>query len=148
MSQLPGFRATALGVGTTWSLLALSMLVRGIPSAMAGYGVPEGLLGNAHYVDAMTWVFLHMLFIGLITVVVGVTSVDGRQQRAFSRLMLVAVTGYAILDMRSADWPLGTALYKGPGSLGPVVVGVIALVLWARLALIRMPPISRSDVAD
>lgn len=68
MTPLPGFRATAIGIGTTWSLLALSMLVRGIPAAMASYGVPEGTLASPHYVDAMTWVFLHMLFIGLIRV--------------------------------------------------------------------------------
>ena len=139
MPQLAGFRATALGIGATWSLLALSMLVRGIPTAMAQYAVPDVLLGSVHYVDAMTWVFLHMLFIGLITIVVGATSRDGRQQRAFARLMLVAVSVYGYLDVRAADWPLGTALYKGPASLGPVVVGVVALLLWGRLALMRLP---------
>jgi hypothetical protein len=116
------------------------MLARGIPVAMAGYGVPDGLLKDALYVDAMTWVFLHMLFIGLLTLVLGVTSRDGRQQRVFARLLLVAVSVYLFLDVRSADWPLGTALYKGPGSLGPVVVGAVALLLWARLAVVRMPP--------
>ena len=147
MPELPGFRATAIGIGATWSLLALSMLVRGIPSAMASYGVPDGLLGSTHYVDAMTWVFLHMLFIGLITVVVGTTSHDGRQQRWFAGLMLTAVSVYTLLDIRSADWPLGSALYKGPGSLGPVVVDLVALLLWARLALTRLPSASSRDVA-
>jgi hypothetical protein len=139
LPPLPGFRATALGVGATWSLLALSMLARGIPAAMAAYAVPGELLQNAHYVDAMTWVFLHMLFIGLLTLTTGFTSNDGRQQRAFSRLLLAAVSVYLFLDARAADWPLGTALYKGPGSLGPVVVGAVAFVLWARLAFLRHP---------
>jgi hypothetical protein len=139
LPPLPGFRATTIGVGATWSLLALSMLVRGIPSAMAAYAVPGELLQNALYVDAMTWVFLHMLFIGLLTLVLGLTSHDGRQQRLFSRLLLAAVSVYLFLDARAADWPLGTALYKGPGSLGPVVVGAVAFVFWARLAFLRHP---------
>ena len=139
MTERPGFRATDIGIGATWSLMALSMLVRGMPTAMSQYGAPDSLLGNTLYVDAMTWVFLHRLFISLITTVVGATSRDGRQQRLFARLMLAAVSVYGYLDIRSADWALGTALYKAPGSLGPVVVGAVAFVLWARLALIRTP---------
>jgi len=121
------------------------MLARGIPTAMAQYAVPDALLGSIHYVDAMTWVFLHMMFIGLITIVVGATSRDGRQQRVFARLMLVAVTVYGYLDIRAADWPLGTGLYKGPGSLGPVVVGVVAWLLWGRLAFMRLPRRTSSE---
>jgi hypothetical protein len=147
MTPLPGFRATAIGIGATWSLLALSMLARGIPDAMSSYSIPKDQLEIAHYVDAMTWVFLHMLFIGSITIVMGATSRDGRQQRTFARLMLAGCSVYAYLDVRSADWALGTALYKGPGSLGPVVVGVIALVLWARLVFVRAPSLPQSGSA-
>ena len=61
-------------------------------------------------------------------------------QRAFARLMLAAIIVYTMLDVRTADWALGNALYKGPGSLGPVVVDVLALVLWLRLNIVRPKP--------
>jgi len=105
--------------------------------AMAEYGVPTSTLASPHYADAMFWVFLHMTMIALVIGVVGWFSEGVRLQRAFARLMLIAQSVYTFLDIRAADWPLGTALYKGSGSLGPVVVGVIAWLLWLRLNLVR-----------
>jgi hypothetical protein len=135
--KLPGFRATCLGVATTFVLLAGSILVRGPMVAMADYAVPSSTLASPHYADAMTWVFLHMTFIGVLVGFVG-WFVDGvRAQRTFARLMLLAQLGYTFLDVRAADWALGVGLYKGPQSLGPVVVGVVALTLWLRLNVVR-----------
>jgi hypothetical protein len=88
----------------------------------------------------MTWVFLHMTTIGLVIGVVGVFADTVRMQRAFARLMLPAQLVYGFLDVRAADWALGTALYKGPGSLGPVVVGAICVVLWLRLNIVAPRP--------
>jgi hypothetical protein len=134
---LPGFRATCLTLATLFVLLAGSILARGPMVAMADYAVPAQTLASPHYADAMFWVFLHMTVIGLILGVVGWFGEGVRFQRAFSRLMLAAQCVYTFLDVRSADWSLGNALYKGPGSLGPVVVGSLAIVLWARLNLVR-----------
>jgi hypothetical protein len=53
------------------------------------------------------------------------------------------MTAMACYDVRAADWPLGDALYKGPASLGPVVVDALALVLWLRLSLVRAAPARR-----
>jgi hypothetical protein len=134
---LPGFRASCLTVSAIYVLLASSILVRGPMVAMADYAVPEQTLASPHYADAMFWVFLHMTVIGLIIGVVGWFAEGVRMQRAFARILLAAQCVYFFLDVRSADWSLGNALYKGPGSLGPVVVGAFALVLWARLNLVR-----------
>jgi hypothetical protein len=146
--SLSGFRPTCLTLATVFVGLAVSLIVRGPMLAMADYGVPESTLASPHYADAMFWVFLHMTMIGLVIGVVGWFSEGVRLQRAFSRLMFAAQSMYTFLDMRAADWPLGNALYKGPGSLGPVLVGVIAWVLWLRLCLVRerepKPPASVS----
>jgi hypothetical protein len=134
--QLPGFRASCLTISAMFVLLAVSFLLGGVAEGMARYHVPQETLASPHYLDAMTWVFLHMTTIGLLVGFVGVFADTARMQRAFARFMLAAQLVYGFLDVRAADWALGTALYKGPGSLGPVVVGAICVVLWLRLNLV------------
>lgn len=135
--SLPGFRASCLTLSGLYVLLAGSILVRGPMVAMTDYAVPASTLASPHYADAMKWVFLHMTVIGLMIGVVGYFAEEVRVQRAFARLMLVALLVYTTFDVRTADWPLGSALYKGRGSLGPVFVDVLSLVLWARLSFVR-----------
>jgi hypothetical protein len=135
--HLPGFRATCLVIATTYVLLAGSILARGPMAAMADDAVPTSTLASPHYADAMTWVFLHMTFIGVLVGFVGWFVDDVRAQRAFARLMLVAASVYLFLDVRAADWALGVGLYKGPQSLGPVAVGAVTLLLWGRLNVVR-----------
>jgi hypothetical protein len=136
-TYLPGFRATCGAVAATYVLLAGSILVRGPMVAMADYAVPTSTLASPHYADAMTWVFLHMLFIGLLVGLFGWFVEGGRAQRAFARVMLGASLAYLFLDVRAADWAPGIGLYKGPQSLGPVVVGVVTVVAWLRLNVVR-----------
>jgi hypothetical protein len=134
---LPGFRASCLTLSALFVFLGGSILLRGPMVAMADYAVPPETLASPHYADAMFWVFLHMTVIGLVIGVVGWFAEGVRMQRAFARLMLAAQLVYFFLDVRSADWALGHALYKGPGSLGPVLVGALAIVLWARLNVVK-----------
>jgi len=108
--------------------------------AMAEYGVPAATLASPHYADAMFWVFLHMTMIGLAIGVVGWFAEGVRMQRAFARLMLAGIVVYTYLDVRSADWALGSGLYQGRGSLGPVLVDVLALLLWVRLNVVAPRP--------
>jgi hypothetical protein len=134
---LPGFRASCLGVAGLYVLLGGSLLLRGPMVAMANYGVPAGTLASPHYADAMFWVFLHMTVIGLVIGVVGWFADGVRLQRAFVRLMLAAILVYTFLDVRTADWSLGNALYKGTASLGPVLVDALTLLIWLRLNLVK-----------
>ena len=139
-TNLPGFRATCMAVSAMYVLLAGSILARGPMTAMADYAVPTSTLASPHYEDAMTWVFLHMTFIGVLVGFVGWFVEGVRAQRAFARMMLGAASFYLFLDSRAADWALGTGLYQGPQSLGPVVVGVVTLLLWLRLNVVRAAP--------
>jgi hypothetical protein len=145
--QLPGFRASCLTLAAIYVFLAGSILVRGPMVAMAEYAVPAATLASPHYADAMFWVFLHMTMLGLINGVVGWFAEGVRMQRAFARLWLFAQLVYLFLDVRAADWALGTGLYKGPGSLGPVMVGALAVVVWLRLNLVRPVPSTTSTAA-
>jgi hypothetical protein len=127
-------------IGGVFIPLAASLLLRGPMVAMADYAVPATTLASPHYADAMFWVFLHMGMIGGIIAVVGWFAEGVRMQRAFARFMLFAQLVYTFLDVRAADWPLGTGLYQGQESLGPVIVGVFALALWLRLNLVKAVP--------
>ena len=140
IKALPGFRGSCLTLATLYVLLAGSILVRGPMKAMADYGVPPATLASPHYADAMFWVFLHMTMIGLAIGVVGWFAEGVRMQRAFARLMLAGIVVYTYLDVRSADWALGSGLYQGRGSLGPVLVDVLALLLWVRLNVVAPRP--------
>jgi hypothetical protein len=138
--SLPGFRPTCLALGGLYVFIAGSLLLRGPAAAMADYAVPEATRASPHYADAIFWVFLHMTVIGLTIAVIGWFADGERLQRAFARLMLVALCVYTFLDVRAADWALGTGLYEGSGSLGPVVVDALSLLLWLRLNLVRARP--------
>jgi hypothetical protein len=133
---LPGFRGSCLTLATIYVFLAGSILVRGPMNAMADYGVPPATLASPHYADAMFWVFLHMTMIGLTIGLVGWFAEGVRMQRAFARLMLAGIVVYTYLDVRAADWIVGTGLYRGRGSLGPVLVDVLAVALWVRLNVV------------
>ncbi len=128
---------TCLSLAAIYVVLAGSILVRGPMVAMADYAVPAETLASPHYADAMFWVFLHMTMLGLLNGVVGWFAEGVRMQRAFARLWLPAQLGYLFLDVRAADWALGTGLYKGAASLGPVMVGAFAVIVWLRLNLVR-----------
>lgn len=138
--QLPGFRASCFTISGMFVFLAVSFLAGGVAEGMARYEVPAATVASPHYIDAMTWVFLHMTTIGVLVGFMGYFADTVRIQRAFARLMLVEQLIYGFLDVRAADWALGTALYKGPQSLGPVVVGAICVVLWLRLNLVAPRP--------
>jgi hypothetical protein len=134
---LPGFKASCLTLCAIYLFLAGGILLRGPMVAMADYQVPPETLASPHYADAMLWVFLHMSVIALMIGTAGYFGEGVRFQRAFSRLMFCAILVYATLDVRTADWFLGNALYKGTASLGPVMVDALSIFLWARLCVVK-----------
>lgn len=134
---LPGFRATCLGVGVTFVLLAASELAQGVPASMAGFGVPDAVLTSPHYKDAMTWVFTHMLVLGLIIAVVGHFAEGARTRRAFARVTLACVAIFTVLDIHTSDSPLGNGLYAGARSLVPPVIDLVVMILFAHLSLCK-----------
>lgn len=134
---LPGFRATCLGIGATFTLIAAGQLAQGIPASMAGFGVPAVVLASPHYQDAMVWVFTHMLVLGLIIAVVGHFAESARTRQAFARLMIPAIAVFMVMDIHTSDSPLGNGLYAGARSLVPPVIDLVVLLLFAHLAFCK-----------
>jgi hypothetical protein len=135
--HLPGFKATCLGVGALFALLASSELARGVAASMDGFGLPAATLASPHYLDAMSWVFVHMLVLGVVIAVVGASVGEARARTAFARVMTLAMLVFTTLDLRTSDSPLGNHLYMGGRTLVPPVIDVVVLLLFAHLALCR-----------
>lgn len=136
-AALPGFRKTCLGVCGLYVVLAGGVLLRGAEASMQEFAVPAEVLTAPHYQDAIFWVYLHMLVIGAIVGLIGLRAEEPRLQRDFSRLMFGAAAVYTWLDLRASDSPLGEALYRGPGTLVPVLVCLLTTALFGRLAFGR-----------
>jgi hypothetical protein len=131
---LPGFEASFLTTGVLYVLMGGSILVRGTRASMAPFGVPEATLASPHYDDAIFWVYSHMVVLGVLMAVVGLTAEGDRLKLWFSRALFAAHVYYTVLDVRASDSVLGTALYQGPASIFPAVVGFVVTVLLAHLS--------------
>lgn len=133
--RLPGFRTSCLIIGALYVLLSAGILAQGGAPAMAQYGVPEATLSSPHYGDAIVWVYLHMLVLGLVIGVVGWYGRGAQLQRMFSRVLLAAHIAYLTLDVIHSDSALGNGLYEGPASLGPAVIAAFVTALFLHLSL-------------
>jgi hypothetical protein len=131
---LPGFKATCLIVGTLDILLASSMFAKGVMRGMAEFKVPQHLLASPHYEDAMSWVFLHMLMIGVLIINIGVLAENPAKQVWVARVLVLMHCVYAFLDVQTSDNYFGNALYQGPRSVIPVFIDLLYILLFLRLS--------------
>lgn len=129
------FRFTFTLVGGVEVIFGLLTLCQGVKKVMSQFVIPELVVNSPHYIDAMTWVVLHMTFLGSILVVLGTFAREQRLQWCLTWLFLSFHLVYAFLDVRSSDNPLGTALYQGNMSLFPAVVSCSFFLLFLNLAI-------------
>lgn len=127
----PSFRTSCLTICILYVLLTGSLFLQGFQKAMLPFKVPPEILRSPHYLDAMHWVYTHMLVIGLIVGVLGLYAESTRLKQNMSRLLFVAHIYYRYMDFRASDSIVGTGLYKGPASLIPafIALGVTLLLL-------------------
>jgi hypothetical protein len=137
---LPGFKATCLGVGALFVLLAGSELAQGVAASMSGFGIPEAVLASPHYQDAMGFVFVHMLTLGVLVATVGMVLEAPRARRVFARVMALMMLVYTVLDVHTSDSALGNHLYLGARTLVPPVIDGVVLLLFAHLGFCRRDP--------
>lgn len=123
-SNFPLFKTAFVSLGGLHVLLASSLFIKGFPESMAPFQVPPKILQSLHYLDAMHWVYTHMIVIGFILIVIGLYAESMRFKKAFSRMMFLAYIYYTYLDFRSSDSVFGNQLYKGSESLIPAFMGV------------------------
>lgn len=129
------FRFTFLIVGGLEVFVGLLTLSQGVEHTMVGFGIPDAVVQSPHYIDAMTWVFLHMTVLGATVVTLGAFAREERLQKCLTWLFLLCHAVYAFLDVRASDNPLGTALYQGSASLVPAMMSCSMFLLFLHLAV-------------
>ncbi len=129
------FRATFVGIGSVEVFFALLSMLQGPTNIMSQFGIAEAVIESPHYADAMFWVVLHMCFIGIISISLGLLVFDARAQLWLPRIFVMFHFVYAYLDIRASDSSLGTGLYQGPASLVTPVISCILFVAMLHLAI-------------
>ena len=131
------FRATFMIVGITFVILSLSLFLKGLIPSMAEFKVPEPVLSSPHYFDALLWVYVHMIVIGLLILLIGISVTDPKKQQWITMILILIISVYTYLDFRSSDSALGNGLYKGEASVAPALfslgVEVLLILLVVRL---------------
>lgn len=135
---LPGFKVTLTVVGVVFMVLGGSMVARGAAVAMASFGIPATTLESPHFADFFHFTFVHMVVLGVMLVLLGRFVREGRDQQVVARVLLLVQLHYTWLDLRTSDSPLGNALYRGPASLGPVMIDLLVVVAWTVLSVRRV----------
>jgi hypothetical protein len=88
---LPNFRKTFLIVGFTFIVLPMGLFTKGLMLSMADFKVPEPILNSSHYFDAILWVYVHMMVIGLLVLAIGY-SVEELNKQKWIAILLLLVT--------------------------------------------------------
>jgi len=132
---LPNFKVTFLIVGFTFILLPLGLFSKGLMHSMAEFKVPEPILNSSHYFDAILWVYLHMMVIGILILTIGYSVNDIHKQKWIALLLFLVTAFYTYLDFRSAEWVFGNALYKGESSIVPAVISLLVNLLFFQLGI-------------
>lgn len=122
-------------MGYTFMLLPMSLFAKGLMVSMAEFKVPEIILDSAHYYDAILWVYVHMMVIGLLILIIGYSVSDLNKQKWIAALLFMVTAFYVYLDFRSADWAYGNALYQGESSIIPAIIGLLVNLLFFQLAM-------------
>ncbi|MFY8108412.1 MAG: hypothetical protein ACOVO9_05440 [Bacteroidia bacterium] len=104
--------------------------------SMSEFEVPEQVLNSPHYFDAIFWVYVHMIVIGLLIILLGISVTDLNKQKWISSILFLATSFYTYLDFKTADWSYGNALYKGESSLAPAIIGLLVNLVFMILTVV------------
>lgn len=124
----PNFKITLSTIGIAFMFMAISLFAKGLIPSMAEFKVPQETLSSPHYVDAISWVYIHMTVIGALIFLLGQSVTDIKQQKRITIFLIGAIIYYAYLDFKSSDSTLGNGLYKGDASVVPGIINIIVLV--------------------
>lgn len=122
-------------VGTLLVLTSLSIFLNGIVVSMAGFNVPTTILHSSHYQDAISWVYIHMISIGILLILLGFAVKDVVLQKWVSLVLFVILLIYTILDFKTSDSALGNGLYKGDASLIPAIMSLLLCLIFLQVSI-------------
>jgi hypothetical protein len=130
----PGFKATLIIVGAVYASMACSMVLRG-PAALAEFGVPERVYGEAVLGDFFMFFYQLMAGVGVLIALLGYVARERRHQLLVSSVLCVANILVAFRDLATSDSALGSRLYGGPKTLVFVAISLALALVFGVLAL-------------
>lgn len=133
--RFPNFKTTCLIVGISFILLSLSLFAKGLIESMAEFKLPESVLQSPHYFDAIMWVYVHMIVLGMLIVMLGIAVENPKKQKWIALALFIITVCYTFLDFRTSDSPLGNGLYKGQQSVAPAFISLLVNLLFLLTAL-------------
>jgi hypothetical protein len=132
---LSSFKKICVFVGSLVTLLAASLFLKGLMPSMAEFLVPPETISSPHYFDAIFWVYLHMIIIGILIILIGFAVTDLKMQKLISLFLFIANLIYTYLDFAHSDSAVGNGLYKGSASLFPAFTALFITVLFLQLTI-------------
>lgn len=131
----PNFKITLSTIGIAFMFMTISLFAKGLIPSMAEFKVPQETLSSPHYIDAISWVYIHMTFIGALIFLLGQSVTDIKHQKRITLFLIGAIIYYAYLDFKSSDSAWGNGLYKGDASIVPGIINIIVLVFLILLSV-------------
>lgn len=140
------FRMGCVVVGVIHVFFGSMVLLSGAQSSLEEFEIPREILRSAHYMDAIRWVYVHQLCLGLTIALVGCFAQSPALKRNFCRLMLLVNAAYTFLDFGASDSIVGNSLYKGPMSLVPGSIALICTLIFLCLVFVDRDPTTQANL--
>jgi hypothetical protein len=132
--RLRGFRTLCITVGVVYVLLALSMVLRGV-HVMSGFAVPDDLVASPVFDDFFRFFYELMAIMGVLIALLGHVTTEARHQRLVAAVLAAINVAITWRDVSTSDSALGNRLYRGPGTLAPVVIDLVIALAFGFVAL-------------
>lgn len=129
-----GFKRTFTVIGAIYTLMAVSMLVRG-PEFLREFGVSAELVAQPVLSDFFYFFYQLMAFVGVLMILCGHVARERETQVLTAATFCVAHVFFLIRDISTSDSPFGNALYEGRQTLVFVAIGAALVVAFGSVAL-------------
>lgn len=134
--QAPGWKPLCISVAVLYVLLALSMLVRGV-NIMTGFGTPDELVRSPVFADFFSFFYELMALVGVLIGLLGITTQGRARQQRVAGVLCAVMLALLWRDLSTADWALGSRIYRGPGTLAPPLISLLLALAFGWVALAR-----------
>jgi hypothetical protein len=144
MTPIRGFKPVFTTIGVIYILLASSWLLRGT-SVLRDFGVPESLLSAPVLEDFFMFFYQGMAFVGVLTVLFGHVTREGKAQLLVAGVFCVKDLLAALRDLATSDSRFGNHLYKGDKTLIFVYIDLAFAAAFGYLIVSALRERSRSS---
>jgi hypothetical protein len=140
--EIRGFKPVFTVIGAVYTLLASSMLVRGV-GVLRDFEVPPELVSAPVLEDFFMFFYQAMALIGVLTVLFGHVTKGRSRQLLVAGIFCAANSLTALRDLATSDSPFGNRLYRGEATLVFVYIDVVLAVAFGALVVLGLR-VSRS----